>query len=122
MEGRKDKNVVRRGRRTRYRRKVQGKPDRPRLAVYRSLQHIYAQAIDDSTGATVASASSLDKEVKKTLANGGNTAAAKTVGEAIAKRLQEKGISQVVFDRGGYLYHGRVKALGEAVRESGLKF
>ena len=122
MEGRKDKNIVRRGRRTHYMRKVRGIADRPRLAVFRSLQHIYAQAIDDATGVTVVSASSVDKEVRKTLANGGNTSAAKTVGEVIARRLKEKGISQVVFDRGGCLYHGRVKALAEAARENGLKF
>jgi len=122
MENRDDKNQIRKGRRTRYRDKVAGAPTRPRLAVYRSLNHIYAQAIDDATGATVASASSVDKEIRKTLKNGGNVAAAKSVGEAIAKRLKDKGLTEVVFDRGGYLYHGRIKALAEAAREHGLKF
>ena len=122
MESRRDKNLVRRRRRTRYIKRVRGIADRPRLAVFRSLQHIYAQAIDDDAGATVASASSVDKEIRKTLAGGGNTSAAKIVGEVLARRLKEKGIGQVVFDRGGCLYHGRVKALAEGARENGLKF
>ena len=122
MENRIDKNAIRTGRKTRYRDKVAGAPVRPRLAIYRSLNHIYVQAIDDTTGVTVASASSTDKEIRKTLANGGNVAAAKTVGEIIAKRLKEKGLTEVVFDRGGYLYHGRIKALADAAREAGLNF
>ncbi|HZI93372.1 MAG TPA: 50S ribosomal protein L18 [Patescibacteria group bacterium] len=122
MESKTDKNRIRTGRKTRYRDKVDGLPVRPRLAVYRSLNHIYVQAIDDTTGATVASASSIDKEIRKTLKNGGNIAAAKSVGEVIAKRLKDKGLVEVVFDRGGYLYHGRVKALADAAREHGLKF
>jgi len=122
MESRPDRNSIRKGRRTRYRAAVAGLAARPRLAVYRSLNHIYVQAIDDATGATVASASSMDKEIRKTLKNGGNIAAAKSVGEAIAKRLAEKGLLDVVFDRGGYLYHGRVKALADAAREHGLRF
>lgn len=122
MEKRTDKNVIRRSRRERYREKVAGLPARPRLAVYRSLNHIYAQAIDDASGVTLATASSVDKEIRKTLKNGGNIAAAKTVGEVIARRLKEKGLTEVVFDRGGYLYHGRIKALAEAAREHGLKF
>ena len=122
MESKMDRNRMRRGRKKRYRRKVAGAADRLRLAVYRSLNHIYVQAIDDSNGITVASASSLDKEIRKELRNGGNIAAARHVGEAIAKRLKEKGLEQVVFDRGGYLFHGRVKALAEAVREHGLRF
>jgi large subunit ribosomal protein L18 len=122
MENRPDKNDVRTGRKSRYRDKVAGAPQRPRLAVYRSLNHIYVQAIDDATGVTVASASSLDKEIRKTLKNGGNVAAARSVGEAIAKRLVEKGLKEVVFDRGGYLYHGRIKALADAAREHGLRF
>ena len=122
MENRDDKNLIRKGRKTRYRDKVAGATVRPRLAVYRSLNHIYAQAIDDSTGATVASASSIDKEIRKSLKDGGNIAAAKSVGAAIAERLKEKGLTEVVFDRGGYLYHGRVKALADAAREHGLKF
>ena len=122
METRTDKNFSRMARRARYSDKVAGLPTRPRLAVYRSLNHIYVQAIDDSKGVTVATASSLDKELRKTLGNGGNIAAARTVGEAIARRLKEKGLTEVVFDRGGYLYHGRVKALADAAREHGLKF
>ena len=122
MENRNDKNTTRIGRKSRYRDKVAGMPVRPRLAVYRSLNHIYAQAIDDSTGATVASASSVDKEIRKALKVGGNIAAAKSVGQAIAQRLKDKGLTEVVFDRGGYLYHGRIKALADAAREAGLKF
>ena len=122
MEKRTDKNSTRKARRERYRQKVAGIAGRPRLAVYRSLNHIYAQAIDDAAGATLATASSVDKEIRKSLKNGGNIAAAKTVGEAIARRLKEKGLTEVVFDRGGYLYHGRIKALAEAAREHGLKF
>ena len=122
MEKRTDKNSVRKARRERYREKVAGLPGRPRLAVYRSLNHIYAQAIDDSAGVTLATASTVDKELRKTLKNGGNIAAAKTVGETIARRLKEKGLTEVIFDRGGYLYHGRIKALAEAAREHGLKF
>ncbi len=114
--------AFRKGRKTRYRAAVSGLAARPRLAVYRSVNHIYVQAIDDATGATIASASSMDKEIRKTLKNGGNVAAAKSVGEAIAKRLVEKGLLEVVFDRGGYLYHGRVKALADAAREHGLRF
>ena len=122
MEERPDKNRTRKSRRMRYSDKVAGLPARPRLAVYRSLGHIYVQAIDDSKGVTVATASSLDKEIRQTLKSGGNIAAARTVGEAIARRLKEKGLTEVVFDRGGYLYHGRVKALADAAREHGLKF
>ncbi|MFQ5693966.1 MAG: 50S ribosomal protein L18 [Nitrospinota bacterium] len=122
MEKRNDKNLIRKRRRLRYRPKVRGASERPRLAVYRTLSHIYVQAIDDEHGTTVASASSLDKEIRPRVKNGGNIAAAASVGEAIAKRLLERGITRAVFDRGGYLYHGRVKALGEAAREHGLKF
>jgi len=99
-----------------------GAPERPRLAVYRTLNHIYVQAIDDAHGVTLASASSLDKAIGKGLKNGGNIAAAKAVGQAIASRLKEKGLAEVIFDRGGYLYHGRIKALADAAREGGLKF
>jgi large subunit ribosomal protein L18 len=121
MDRRNDKSKVRKARRSRYRAKVSGVPERPRLAVHRTLSHIYVQAIDDAKGVTLASASTLDKEIRKTVKNGGNVAAARSVGEAIAKRLVENGITRVVFDRGGYLYHGRVKALGEAAREHGLE-
>jgi large subunit ribosomal protein L18 len=94
----------------------------PRLNVYRSLNHIYAQLVDDANGHTLVSASSLDKEIRKLVKTGGNLAAAKTVGKALAERAVAKGIERVVFDRGGYSYHGRVKALADTARETGLKF
>jgi large subunit ribosomal protein L18 len=103
----------------RIRRKVQGTPERPRLAVFRSLHHIYTQVIDDRAGHTLVTASSLEKGAT---ASGGNLAGAREVGKLIAQRTLGKGIRQVVFDRGGYLYHGRVKALAEAAREAGLEF
>ncbi len=102
----------------RIRRKVQGSTARPRLAIYRSLNHIYAQVIDDEKGRTLASASTTEKDLKG--ATGGNIEAAQLVGRTIAERAQAAGIAQVVFDRGGYLYHGRVKALTDAAREAGL--
>jgi large subunit ribosomal protein L18 len=103
----------------RIRRKLAGSTERPRLAVFRSVAHIYAQVIDDSQGKTLVSASSVDKGGKT---NGGNVAAAKAIGKLVAQRAKEKGIKSVVFDRGGYLYHGRVKALADAAREAGLEF
>ncbi|MHB1454323.1 MAG: 50S ribosomal protein L18 [Saccharofermentanales bacterium] len=106
----------------RIRAKISGTAQRPRLCVFRSLSNIYAQVIDDVTGTTIASASSLDSEIKEKAANGGNAEAAKAVGSLVAKRATDKGIETVVFDRGGYIYHGRVKALAEAAREAGLKF
>jgi large subunit ribosomal protein L18 len=106
----------------RVRIKVSGTTERPRLCVYRSLGHIYAQVIDDRTGKTLVSASSLDKETKKNLKGGGNVAAAKVIGKAVAERAKAAGVSKVVFDRGGYKYHGRVKALADAAREAGLQF
>ena len=106
----------------RVRMKVSGTSDRPRLSVYRSVGHIYTQIIDDRTGHTLVSASSVDKEVKKGLKGGGNIAAAKSVGKIIADRAKAAGVSKVVFDRGGYKYHGRVKALADAAREAGLQF
>ena len=106
----------------RVRTRVVGTPERPRLCVYRSLGHIYAQVIDDRTGQTLVSASSVDKETKKNLKGGGNIAAAKVIGKAVAERAKSAGVSKVVFDRGGYKYHGRVKALADAAREAGLKF
>ncbi len=109
---------IRRGVHTRIRKKVSGTAERPRLAVFRSLNHIYAQVIDDVSGVTLAAASTTEKDLKgKT---GGNIKAAQAVGRAIAKRAQSAGVSQVVFDRGGYVYHGRVKALLDATREAGL--
>jgi large subunit ribosomal protein L18 len=106
----------------RVRTRVQGTTERPRLCVYRSLGHIYAQVIDDRTGTTLVSASSTDGETKKNLKGGGNIAAAKVIGKAVAERAKAAGVSKVVFDRGGYKYHGRVKALADAAREAGLQF
>ena len=117
-----DRDAIRRRIRYRIRKKVEGSSSRPRLAVFRSDKHIYVQAIDDVAGKTLASASSAEKELRGKAARGGNVEAAKAIGEAIAERLKSKGIATVVFDRGGYLYHGRVKALAEAAREAGLKF
>ena len=111
--------VVRTAIHQRIRRKVKGNTDRPRLAIYRSLNHIYAQVIDDSVGHTLAAASSNEKNGVK---SGGNIAGAKAVGKLLADRAKEKGVKAVVFDRGGYLYHGRVKALADAAREGGLEF
>jgi large subunit ribosomal protein L18 len=106
----------------RVRKKVYGTAERPRLCVFRSEKHIYAQVINDDLGTTLAAASSIDKELKETLAAGSNKEAAKAVGNLIAKKAIEKGVKEVVFDRGGYIYHGRVKELAEAARESGLDF
>ena len=117
----RQRNVIRQRVHTRIRTKVTGTAARPRLNVYRSLNHIYTQLIDDATGATLASASTMVKK-GETKSVGGNVAAAAEVGKAIAERAKEKGITHVVFDRGGYLYHGRVKALADAAREAGLKF
>ena len=106
----------------RIRKKVEGTTERPRLAVFRSQNHIYAQLIDDAQGKTLCAASSLDKDLKAAKKRGGDVAAAKAVGNLIASRAKEKGVLAVVFDRGGFQYHGRVKALAEAAREGGLKF
>lgn len=114
-----DKNKARQKRHLRVRNHVSGTAERPRLNVYRSLANIYAQVIDDEKGVTLVSASSKDKDFSS---YGGNVEAAKAVGAAVAKRALEKGITEVVFDRGGYIYHGRVAALAEAAREAGLKF
>ncbi|MDX1582179.1 MAG: 50S ribosomal protein L18 [Thermoanaerobaculia bacterium] len=103
----------------RVRSKIKGTAERPRVAIYKSLQHIYAQAIDDARGVTLASASSTEKDVK---VDGANIASAKAVGEILGKRMKDQGIETAVFDRGGYRYHGRVKALADAVREQGLRF
>ena len=113
------KNDVRTRIHTRIRLKLKGNQERPRLAVFRSLKHIYAQVIDDRQGRTLAAASSGEKNSNVV---GGNLAGAKEVGKLIAERAKTKGISKVVFDRGGYLYHGRVKALADAAREAGLEF
>jgi large subunit ribosomal protein L18 len=106
----------------RMRKRIEGTAERPRLCVHRSTKHIRAQVIDDHTARTIVSASSLDKEVRKLIKGGGNIAASKVVGKAIAERARAKGVDKVVFDRGGYQYHGRVQALAEAAREAGLKF
>ena len=118
-DSRNDRRVKRH---ERVRKNLYGTPERPRLCVYRSNKNISAQVIDDVNGVTLAAASSLDKELKAEMANGGNKDAAKMVGEALAKRALEKGIEEVCFDRGGFLYHGRVAALAEGAREGGLKF
>ena len=119
MVTRKDSNLQRKKRHARVRAKVNGTASRPRLCVYRSLANIYAQVIDDTCGKTLVSASSVEKDFG---IYGGNKEAAKKVGEMVAERALSKGISEVVFDRGGYIFHGRVKELADAAREAGLKF
>jgi large subunit ribosomal protein L18 len=114
------RNVIRKRVHERIRSRMTGSAERPRLNVYRSLNHIYTQIIDDATGTTIASASTVSKKGEGKA--GGNVAAAKEVGKLIAERAKEKGIKKVVFDRGGYLYHGRIKALADAAREAGLEF
>jgi large subunit ribosomal protein L18 len=117
------KRVEARGRvRVRIKQKVRGSGERPRLAVFKSGRHIYAQVIDDGSGQTLAHASSLDAGLKKEEKNGANVGTAKRVGKLVADRAREKGIARVVFDRGGYVYHGKVKALADAAREGGLEF
>jgi large subunit ribosomal protein L18 len=123
MASRDSKNQIRMRIHTRIRRKVEGTSERPRLAVFRSVKHIYAQVIDDTKGHTVAAAASTEKAAtagKKS--TGGNLDGAKAIGKLVAERAKDKGIKAVVFDRGGYHYHGRVKALAEAAREAGLEF
>ena len=119
MVTRKDSNIQRKKRHARVRAKIHGTASRPRLCVFRSLSNIYAQVIDDTCGKTLVSASSVEKDFGM---YGGNKDAAKKVGELVAKRAVEKGITEVVFDRGGYIFHGRVKVLADAAREAGLKF
>lgn len=120
MINKKDSNIIRRQRHKRVRNKINGTAECPRLNVYRSLKNIYAQLIDDIAGVTLVSVSSLQKEYAEI--NGGNEEAAKQIGISIAKSALEKGIKDVVFDRGGYIYHGRVKAVAEGAREGGLNF
>ncbi|MBY0221375.1 50S ribosomal protein L18 [Mammaliicoccus sciuri] len=120
MITKQDKNAVRKKRHARVRTKISGTAERPRLNVYRSNKHIYAQLIDDMNGVTIVSASTMDKEVEA--GSTGNAASAAKVGELIAKKAVEKDVKSVVFDRGGYLFHGRVKALADAARENGLEF
>ncbi len=117
-----EKEVLRKKRHRRLRFKVIGTTERPRLNVSRSLQHIYAQLIDDTTGHTLAAASTVEKDMRDSLKTGGDVAAAKAIGKLIAERAQSKGVSAIVFDRGGYKYHGRIQALADSARENGLKF
>ncbi|MDR2752699.1 MAG: 50S ribosomal protein L18 [Oscillospiraceae bacterium] len=119
MVTKKDSNKERQKRHKRVRGKVSGTAARPRLSVFRSLQHIYAQVIDDTTGVTLAAASTVEKDFD---GYGGNVAAAQAIGTLVAQRAAQKGITTVVYDRGGNIYHGRVKALAEAAREAGLQF
>ena len=122
MYARKDRKGARSQVRRRIRGRLSGNAGTPRLAVFRSLKHIYVQAIDDETGATIASASTREAALRSGDAAGSNVAAAKAVGNSIATKLKDKGIEAVVFDRGGFRYHGRIKALADAAREGGLKF
>lgn len=122
MARKSNRKIARAKRHLRIRRHISGTATCPRLNVYRSLSNIYAQVIDDVAGTTLVAASSLDKEIKAEMAYGGNKAAAQAVGKLVAERALAKGIEAVVFDRGGYVYHGRIQALAEAAREAGLKF
>lgn len=122
MPRKSSRKIARAKRHLRIRRHISGTAECPRLNVYRSLGNIYAQVIDDVKGTTLVSASSLDKEIKSQFAYGGNKEAAKAVGALVGKRALEKGVKTVVFDRGGYIYHGRVAALAEGAREAGLTF
>ncbi len=117
-----DKNSARKKRHMRIRNRITGTPERPRMNVYRSLTNIYVQLIDDLSGETLVSASTLDPAIRDAVENGGNKEAATKVGELVATRALENEIEQVVFDRGGYKYHGRIKQVAEAAREKGLKF
>ncbi len=116
------KNAMRQSRQKRVRKKVFGTAERPRLNVYRSSKNMYAQIIDDVSGTTLVSASTMDKDIKAAVSSTSNKEAAKAVGEAVAKKALDKGIENVVFDRAGYLYHGRVKELADGARDAGLKF
>ncbi len=116
------KEELRQKRHRRVRKTVKGTAEKPRLNVFRSLNNIYAQLVDDDAGVTITAASTLDSEVKSAVKSGGNVEGAKAVGKLVGRRALEKGISAVVFDRGGYRYHGRVAALAEGAREAGLKF
>ena len=122
MINKANKNKVRVRKHVRVRKKISGTAARPRLDVFRSLSHIYAQIIDDEKGVTLVAASTLDKAIKDKIEFGGNVKAAKEVGKLVAEKALEAGITEVVFDRGGYPYHGRVKALADSAREAGLKF
>lgn len=122
MDAAKKKDAGRRRRRRRVRKRVEGSPERPRLSVFRSLNHFYAQVIDDVAGRTLAAASSLSREVRGKMKSSGGIDAAKAVGELLGKNAKEAGIAKVAFDRNGYKYHGRVKAFADAARKAGLEF
>ncbi len=122
MTNTEKKKMARLKRRRRIRGKISGTAHRPRLSVFRSSRHIYAQLIDDDMGTVLASASTMDRELRGTTKSGGNEDAARNVGKLLARRASEKKINTLTFDRGGFQYHGRVKALADAVREGGLKF
>lgn len=122
MFSKPSRNEQRMRRQLRVRKKVFGTAERPRLNVYRSEKHMYAQIINDELGVTLVAASTLDKELRDKISAGSNREAAREVGKLIAKRALEKGITKVVFDRGGYIYHGRIKELAEGAREAGLDF
>ncbi len=122
MVSKKSREVVRQNKHRRLRNNISGTADRPRLAVFRSNNHMYAQIIDDTVGNTLVSASTLDKDVKSSLDKTNNVAAAEKLGEVIAKKALDKGINTVVFDRGGFIYQGKIKALADAAREAGLEF
>ncbi len=122
MVNKPNRNEIRLRKHVRVRKKIHGTPERPRLDIFRSLNHIYAQVIDDTNGITLVAASTLDGALKGKIGYGGNKAAAAEVGKLVAQKAINKGIKQVVFDRGGYIYHGRVKELADAAREAGLEF
>jgi len=122
LTSKESRNIGRQLRHRRLRKKVSGTAERPRLAVFRSLHYIYAQLIDDEQGHTIAAASTLEKALRESMASKKDTESAKAVGRLIAERASAKGISAVVFDRGGHTYHGRIKALADAARDAGLKF
>jgi large subunit ribosomal protein L18 len=117
-----DKKTLRRKRHLRVRKKIKGTPERPRMTIFKSQKHIYVQLIDDTQGVTIAAASTTEKEIKEKLEKTWNEKAAQEVGKNIAQKAKDKGITKVVFDRSGYKYHGKVKALAEAAREAGLEF
>ena len=118
----KDRKANRKERHKRVRKKIKGTAEKPRLAVFKSSAHIYAQIIDDVKAHTIVSASTFDSAFKSKMSSTGNVAAAKLVGQILAEKARDKGVKEIVFDRGGFIYHGRIKALAETVREAGLKF
>ncbi len=117
-----ERNKIRKGRHTKIRKKVIGTPEKPRLVVYKSLKNIYAQIVDDTSASTLASSSTIEKDIKGSIGKSANKETAKTIGSSIAKKALDKNIKQVVFDRNGYPYHGNIKILADAAREAGLEF